>query len=91
MLGAFLNTVTVTNVETLTGGATNDVVTLGAQIQGGVYDLGAGLDKLILEGSSNNTLTVANAETILGGSSADIITISGGMTGTIDLGAAPTA
>ncbi|MBZ4276286.1 hypothetical protein LAN30_27135, partial [Mycobacterium tuberculosis] len=40
-------TATITNVETINGGAGVDVITLGTQLTGGTISLGAGRDKLV--------------------------------------------
>ena len=48
----------------------DDVVSLGGAMTGGMVDLGAGDDALSLS-ASGATLTVANVETLTGGASAD--------------------
>ena len=60
------NTLTVSSVETLTGGSQIDKITLGAAQVGAVVDLGAGADTLTLFNGTNSA-TVSNAETITGG------------------------
>ena len=60
------NTLTVSAVETITGGSGADVITLGAALVGGIIDLAGGADTLTLF-NGTNTLTVSNVETITGG------------------------
>ena len=68
------NNLTISNVETITGGTGDDTVILGAAQITGTIDLGIGNDKLILA-NGTNTLTVNNVEAIFGGSAVDTITI----------------
>ena len=86
-LGAFANTATVSNVETITGGSLADNVTLTTALTTAQsVDLGAGADKLTLANTAN-TATLANIETIVGGSGADNLTLSTALaSGSIDLG-----
>ena len=49
------NTLTVSNVETLTGGTQIDKITLGAAQAGGTIDLGAGADTLTLAAGTNSS------------------------------------
>ena len=67
---------TVSNIETLTGGVGDDVVTFNSLTAGsGVYDLGVGADQVILgNGTGANTITVSNAESFTGSSAADTVT-----------------
>ena len=53
------NTVTLANVETLSGGTGSDVVTLGAAVTAATIDLGSGADSLTLFNAAANTVTVA--------------------------------
>ena len=66
----------IINVETITGGASNDTVTLTTVASGSVIDLGGDGtgDKLTL-GNFVNTLTVLNVETIIGGTTNDLVTL----------------
>ncbi|MGO4843165.1 hypothetical protein AB4144_63920, partial [Rhizobiaceae sp. 2RAB30] len=73
ILGNFANTGTVSNVETITGNAGTDLITLGTAISKGVIDLAGGADTLTL-GSFANSATVSNVEAITGGTGADTIT-----------------
>ena len=53
-LGAFANTASVANVETLTGGSGADTITLTTALTTGMQvDLGAGEDKLTLANVAN--------------------------------------
>ncbi len=79
------NTVTVINIETVAGGAGDDIVTLGAAITGGLVDLGDGSDKLILANAATNTITIANIETMVGGTGNDVITLSATITGGVSI------
>ncbi|MBP0573870.1 hypothetical protein J8J27_24530, partial [Mycobacterium tuberculosis] len=86
-LGNFLNTLTVSNAETVAGGSSTDLVTLGQAEAGGFYDLGAGTDRLVFN-ADGATVTVANIETITGSAAADKVTVSGTVTAAIiNLGA----
>jgi|GEM_PF-1360396 len=81
------NQVTVSNVETVIGGDSADVVTLGAPVGSGVIDLGGGADKLILAATGVNRLTVSGVETLIGGAGEDIITLGRAVNGAVvDLG-----
>ena len=62
ILGDFANTLTVDNVETMTGNGSADTVTLGTAVTGSV-DLGAGSDTLRMS-DAGNTLTVSNVESV---------------------------
>jgi len=73
-------------IETFTGSAGDDVVTLGAAQSGGTFDLGGGNDTLMLAGGTN-TLTVSNVETVTGGAGNDAITVTGTVGATINGGA----
>ena len=85
-LAAGGNTGTVSNVETLIGGAGADVITLATAIANGSIDLAAGSDTLTL-GDFANTATVANIETITGGTGDDTITLgAAAANASIDLG-----
>src|SRR5258706_13234715 len=53
----FRSSVTVSNVETITGGAAADTVVLATQATGGTIDLGGGSDTLTLSVAAN-TLSV---------------------------------
>ncbi|MBP0575954.1 hypothetical protein J8J27_35070, partial [Mycobacterium tuberculosis] len=66
MLSASGNTVTLTGVETLTGSAGSDLITLSAGVTGFVGDLGGGTDSLTLA-AAGGTVTLANVETVTGG------------------------
>ncbi len=70
------NTLTVSNLESISGGTGNDTITLGAAQTSGSINLGAGTDSLTLA-NGTNILTVSNTETITGGTGADTITLSG--------------
>jgi len=70
------NFVTVSNVETVTGGTGDDTVTLGTVQTSGTIDLGDGTNVLHLANGAN-TLTVTNVETLTGGSGNDNITFGG--------------
>ncbi|MBP0651831.1 hypothetical protein J8J40_32700, partial [Mycobacterium tuberculosis] len=78
--GAGHNTLTITNVETIVGNASTNVITLGSQVTGSTIDLGGGLDSLTL-GAFNNTLTILNVETINAGVSSDVVTLGNAITG----------
>ena len=81
------NTLTVSNVETLTGGTQVDKITLGAAQAGGTIDLGAGADTLTLA-AGTNSVTISNTETITGDTGADTVTLGTAMAGgTVNLGA----
>ena len=69
------NTLTVSNVETITGGTAGDVdhPRRGAGLRH--INLGTGTDSLTLSSAGTNTLTVSAVETITGGSGADTITL----------------
>ncbi len=71
------NTLTVSNIETLTGGTGNDLVTLGGAFTGAVIDLGSGADSLTLANTGTNTVTISNIETLVGGTGNDIVTLGG--------------
>jgi hypothetical protein len=80
------NTGTVTNVETITGNAAADVITMGAAVTAGVINLAAGTDSVIF-GKFTNSATISNTETITGGTGASTITLGTTLTGvTLDLG-----
>ncbi|NTW37481.1 MAG: hypothetical protein HGB17_15475, partial [Syntrophobacteraceae bacterium] len=57
------NTLTLSNVETVTGGSLDDQITLASAVTAGVVTLGAGTDTLTLA-NGTNSVTVSNAETI---------------------------
>jgi hypothetical protein len=81
------NSLSVANVERITGGSAADSVTLATAAKGMVVDLGAGADRLQLATGVANSLSVGNVETILGGSGTDAVTFTTGVTGaTLDLG-----
>src|SRR3981189_1357833 len=65
------STLTVANVETITGSGGNDLVT-GSFVAGNAVDLAGGTDTLVLNAAS--TLTVANVETITGSGGNDLVT-----------------
>ncbi|MFT8245493.1 M10 family metallopeptidase C-terminal domain-containing protein [Roseomonas sp. BN140053] len=82
-----VNSVEVSNVETIIGGSGSDTVTLATLANGATVDLGAGNDRLLLANGSN-VLRVSNVETITGGSGSDAVTLAALANGaTIDLGA----
>ncbi len=82
------NTLTFGNIQILSGGAGDDVITITNVLSNGTIDLAAGDDTLILAGPSNNTLSVANVETVTGSAHNDIVTVTTAMVGgTFDLGA----
>ncbi len=73
-LGDFTNTGSVTNVETLVGGASNDTVTVTTLLSKGSINLGDGTDKVTLS-SAANVVTISNVESIVGGSGNDTVTL----------------
>jgi hypothetical protein len=82
------NTVTIFNIETLTAGAGDDLVTVGQAVAGGKIDLGVGNDQLTLA-AGGDTLTVSGVETLVGGAGNDSITLGNTLFpvgGTVDLG-----
>ncbi len=83
-LGDFTNTGSMTNVETLIGGAGNDTITYTTLVSKGSINLGDGTDTLTF-GDFANTATVSDVESITGGSGADTITLGTVATATIDL------
>ena len=87
-LGAFANTATVANVETLLGGTGADTITLGTALTTAhAVDLGAGTDKLTLANAATR-VTATNVETLIGGTGADTITLgAAAASASIDLGA----
>ncbi|PWS34254.1 hypothetical protein DFH01_26900 [Falsiroseomonas bella] len=81
------NSLSVANVERISGGAAADSVTLTTAAQGAVVDLGGGADRLQLATGVANSVIVGNVETILGGSATDAVTFATAVTGaTLDLG-----
>lgn len=76
-----------TGTTTGTDWNTDNILALSAPVVDKTFDLGAGLDQLVLSASGNNKVAVANAETVLGGNADDDVTllnaVSGGL---IDLG-----
>src|SRR6185312_14045895 len=78
---------TVSNVETLSGAAGADTVTLGSGVTTSTAtDLGGGSDKLTLA-AGGNTGTISNVETLAGGSGADAITLGAAVSNaSVDLG-----
>ncbi len=68
---------TVSNVETLVGGASIDTITLGAALTSdGNIDLGAGNDKLTLGNFANAGTRLQRRDRSIGGSAADTIIFS---------------
>ncbi|MFL1463411.1 beta strand repeat-containing protein [Roseococcus sp. DSY-14] len=81
------NTLTVRNVEALTGGSGADDVTVAASGSGAVFDLGAGADVLRLAHGGYLSVLVANAEAIFGGAFDEMVTVTTAMNGVaVDLG-----
>jgi Ca2+-binding RTX toxin-like protein len=81
------NTLSVANVERITGGSAADTVTLTTQAKSAIVDLGGGADRLVLSSTGNNTVTVSNVETITGGAMIDAVTFATAVTGgVVDLG-----
>ncbi|MBP0651228.1 hypothetical protein J8J40_29650, partial [Mycobacterium tuberculosis] len=78
-LGNFINTATVSNAETIIGGASTDLVTLGNGFTGTV-DLGAGLDRLTIN-AEGATATLSNVETIVAGAGSDVLTLATALSG----------
>jgi len=71
------NNLTATGVETLTGGTGADTITLGAAQSSGVFNLGAGVDRLTLSGAAANILSLdASVEQVIGGAAADTLTLT---------------
>ncbi len=74
------NTVTVSNTETIIGGAGNDRVTLsGTTPTGATIDLGGGNDTITLSSGTNVLNVSTSVESIEGGSGTDTITLFGTM------------
>ncbi|MBP0574378.1 hypothetical protein J8J27_27115, partial [Mycobacterium tuberculosis] len=68
---------TLTSVETVTGGDGDDTVAYAAAMNGATVDLGEGSDQLVLS-DGGFTGTVASTETILGsGVADDSVTLTG--------------
>ena len=84
--GGGANTVTVSNVESITGGTNDDAVTLATAVTSAAINLGGGTDSLTLA-DGDNIASVTDVETITGGTGNDYITYSGSGTVTVDLGA----
>ena len=72
---ADMNTIKVSNVESITGSAARDIVFLGSTLNNGLtIDLGAGLDAVKLaDGGNTNSFT--NVEEVIGGTGDDVVTI----------------
>src|SRR5262249_17759558 len=85
MLATSGNSVTLSGVETITGGGGDDRVWIVGSAQGVTIDLKEGDDRLTLD-NAMNTLTVSGAESIGGGARNDVIKIDTNFTGTISLG-----
>ncbi len=79
-------TATLTNVETIEGGASIEVITLGSLLTGQIVDLKGGNDMLTLA-NANNSLTVTHVETVVGVAGDDYVVVDGAADGTFDLGA----
>ncbi len=73
---------TVSNFETVTGGAGNDLVTVGVSAAGDLYALGAGDDKLIL-GNTANDISITGVESVVGGTAGDLIRLDAAATVTM--------
>ncbi len=69
-----VNSATVSNVETITGNADADTITIGAALTSATINLAGATDSLTL-GNFANTATISNTETLLGGTGADTITL----------------
>ena len=72
--GAGSNVLTVSNTETITGGAADDTVTLPRPSTTGERRSGRRCRSLTLANGTNSA-TVSNVETVLGGSGTDTITL----------------
>jgi len=67
------NTLSLRNVEQMTGGAFADSVTLLSPVIGGRFNGGGGVDRLALADAGNNVVVVLNFEWVAGGARADRI------------------
>jgi hypothetical protein len=84
ILAIVANTGSVSNAETITGGAAADIITLATQVTAGAINLGLGADSLTL-GNFANSVTLSNVETITGNADDDAVTLATAITaGTID-------
>jgi hypothetical protein len=86
-LGNFANTLTISNVETITGGISADHCDAGDSVQ---RDGGSGLVRAtrLTLGDFANTVTVLNIQTVTGGTSDDVIVVGGTSAAVVvDLGA----
>ena len=82
------NTLSISDVETITGGTGNDTVTYSSlSLTGTTIDGGSGTDSLALSNTGSNVLIAKNFETITGSGGNDTIDVQGSAIGTITGGA----
>ena len=79
--GNFTNSATVSNVETITGGAGADTITLAAAISGRHHRPRRRHRRADPAATSPTPLTVSNIETITGGTGADTVTLATALAG----------
>ncbi|HRE16225.1 MAG TPA: hypothetical protein PLW86_04035, partial [Rhodocyclaceae bacterium] len=70
------NTLTVSGVESLSGGSGNDQVTYADAITSGTIGLGGGTDVLVLSDAGNDFTVAVDVETVTGGTGADDVTLA---------------
>lgn len=91
VLASGVNTLTANNIENITGGINEDVVTISGAVASGVVDLGGSSnDELTISNTAgvSSGWTVANTESIVGGAGNEAVTLSAQWTGSyLGLGA----
>jgi hypothetical protein len=73
-LDNYMNTLTISNVESISGGTANDILTIDTETTGGSFSLGAGNDSMTF--TDGLTATFTAIETVVGSAESDSITLT---------------